>query len=94
MKDWKKSLAVVSALTMLVSATATLNLTANAVTNEKVEFENGTLDNSSVEKPEWNAVVDNTVEGFSGEGYVETNGGNVAVKVTVPSTGMYEIKVA
>lgn len=39
MKDWKKSLAVVSALTMLVSATATLNLTANAVTNEKVEFE-------------------------------------------------------
>lgn len=94
MKNWKKSLAMVSALAMIVTAVSSYSFSASAVTTDKYEFEDGTLDNSSVEKTEWNAVVDDSVKGFSGDGYVETNGGNVSVKVTVPSTGMYELKVA
>lgn len=86
MKDWKKSLAVVSALTMLTTATVSLNLTANAVTGEKYEFEDGVVGTG--------AVIDNTITGFSGTGYVDSQEGDISVTVTVPSTGMYEVKIS
>ncbi|MCD7801236.1 MAG: dockerin type I domain-containing protein [Ruminococcus sp.] len=92
MKDWKKSLAVVSALAMMTTATASLNLNANAVTNDIYEFEDGTLDGATIYSGDRDG---NAVDNASGDLVFLENGGETAtVTVSVPETGMYNLTIA
>lgn len=92
MKDWKKSLAMVSALAVVITATSSLSLTANAVTNEKYEFEDGTLvgAKSMSEDKDGNEVA------HSGSGFIflQDGGETATVNITVEKTGMYNVTVS
>lgn len=80
--SWKKLTSAVMALAITASALAIVPVYADSA---KYELEDGELTGAKVE-------TDQT--GYSGSGYVylKDAGQKISVKVTVPETGMYEVK--
>ena len=92
MKNWKKSLALVSALTVLTTTTSALNLSANAVTNDTYEFEDGTLkDATSMSETREGDAIEHSGDGFV---FLENGGEEATVTVTVAETGMYSLDIS
>ena len=88
---WKKALTlgVVGALT--VNSLMLVPFSSSAADSVKYEFEDGTLDNSSVADTTQYAEVATEISGYSGTGYVDIKEGSASVTVTADKAGMYNL---
>ncbi|MBQ8296863.1 MAG: glycoside hydrolase [Ruminococcus sp.] len=84
-KLFKKASSAILAAAVAANCAAVGSIFSVNAAGEKYEFEDGTYDSK--------CVFGNTVEGFSGTGYVDSQEGDLSVTVNVESTGIYELTI-